>query len=302
MKMITFPILQVDAFTDTPLYGNPAAVVFDAQGLSDDQMQAIAREMNLSETAFVLPSDVADFRLRFFTPRKEIPLAGHPTIATVHALVEEGRIRLSGEQTTITLELNVGVLPAEIRTLSHKRRLIVMTQKRPEFLTLYPPEQIAAALRIAPVDILEPAQTVSTGTSQLMVRVRNPDILARIEPDWNNLAKFTEQSDFFSVHVFAFDESSPQPRAFARHFAPAAGVNEDPVTGSASGAMGAYLVHYGLISGTTLVAEQGHAMGRPGQAYVEVVTAEGRIESVRVAGEAVTVLRGELLLGTREGR
>lgn len=295
MKKRTLRVLQVDAFTDTPLHGNPAAVVLDAQGLDDDQMQAIAREMNLSETAFVFPSEKADFRLRFFTPRKEVPLAGHPTIATVHALVEEGRIQPTGERTFMRLQMNVGVLPAEARALPDGRRLIVMTQKRPEFLTFYPPEQVAAVLRIALEDILEPVQTVSTGTPQLMVVVRNSGTLANMEPDWNQLAKFTEESDFFSVHVFTLPASSAKPHVFARHFAPSAGVNEDPVTGSASGGMGAYLVHYRLMEGTTLVAEQGREVGRPGKVYIQVTTREGEIESVEVAGEAVTVLRGELL-------
>jgi len=297
--MGALPILQVDAFTDMPFRGNPAAVVLDAEELTERQMQAVAREMNLSETVFVTSSAVADFRLRFFTPRKEIPLAGHPTIAAVHGLVEEERIRLAGERTTVTLQLNIGVLPAEIVRDPGGRLLIIMTQRPPEFLTTYPRDEVAAVLGVKPADVCDPVQTVSTGTPQLMVRMHDPALLASVRPDFEALAGLTEQGDFFSVHVFALDPRSPRPRAFARHFAPAAGVDEDPVTGSASGAMGAYVVHYGLISTQTLVAEQGHMVDRPGRVYIDVVSRAGTIEAVKVAGEAVTVLRGHLLVDGR---
>ncbi|MEW6047807.1 MAG: PhzF family phenazine biosynthesis protein [Bacillota bacterium] len=294
--MRTFPILQVDAFTEAAFCGNPAAIVLDAQGLSNEQMQAIAQEMNLSETAFVLPSDVADFRLRFFTPRKEIPMAGHPTIATVHALIEDGRISLTAAHTRVTLQLNVGVLPVEIRTVPDGAPFIVLTQQRPEFLRTYPREPVAAALNLAPAHIIEPIQTVNTGTPQLMVRLHDAATLEEMHPDFDRLVELTERSDFFSVHVFALIDHTRQPRAVARHFAPAAGVNEDPVTGSASGAMGAYLVHYGLVDSSTLVAEQGHAVGRPGRVHVEVVTSHGVIEAVKIGGQAITIFRGQLLL------
>ncbi len=294
--MPAFPVLQVDAFTSIPFRGNPAAVVLGAEELTERQMQAIAREMNLSETVFVSSSTVADFRLRFFTPRKEIPLAGHPTIAAVHGLVEEERIRLTGERTTVTLHLNAGILPTEIVQDVDGRRVIIMTQKPPEFLAIYPRDEVAAALRVRPADLFDPVQTVSTGTPQLMVRMQDPLLVASLRPDFDALAWLIGQGDFFSVHAFALASHTPQPRTYARHFAPAAGVNEDPVTGSASGAMGAYLVHYGLISTQALVAEQGHAVGRPGRVYVEIVKGVRGVETVKIAGEAVTVLRGQLLV------
>ncbi len=142
--MRTYPFVQVDAFTTTPLTGNACAVVFDADSLSEADMQAIAREQNLSETAFVLKSTIADVGARYFTVSEEIPLAGHPTIATIHALVEAGRIKLTGPHTQITLELRVGPIPIDIyegdasgAPRHGEPRRIVMSQKKPQFLRMY---------------------------------------------------------------------------------------------------------------------------------------------------------------------
>ena len=120
--MTTYPFMQVDAFTDHPLGGNPCAIVFDADDLDDATMQAIAREMNLSETAFVRRSEVAHFGVRYFTPAEEIPMAGHPTIATTFALVDSGRLHLKGDYTAITLELRIGPIPVEIYARGGARR------------------------------------------------------------------------------------------------------------------------------------------------------------------------------------
>ncbi len=289
-------IKQVDAFTTVPFGGNPAGVITDAAGLTEAEMQAIAREMNLSETAFVTHSDRADFRVRFFTPLKEIGLAGHPTIATMHALVEEGRIALSGDMTTVTQELNVGVLPVEIHSSSGSVRQIVMTQKKPEFLATYPHDEWARAFGIAPdeLDTRYPIQTVSTGTPQLMALVRGLGVLERMRPDFNLMSSVSHGGDFFSIHVFCLGGYAPESDVHARHFAPAAGVAEDPVTGSASGGMGAYLVKYGLTDKSRLLAEQGHIVGRPGVVHIEVTKEGNNLGPVKVGGQAITVLTGEL--------
>lgn len=289
-------IKQVDAFTTVPFGGNPAGVVTDASGLTEAEMQAIAREMNLSETAFVSSSGVADFRVRFFTPLKEIGLAGHPTIATMHTLVEEGRIPLREGVTVVTQELKVGVLPVEIHASGGVVQRIVMTQKRPEFLATYPHEEWAPALGVAleDLDIRYPVQTVSTGTPQLMALVRDLRVLEKMKPDFNRMAELTERGDFFSIHVFCLGGYSPEADVHARHFAPTAGVAEDPVTGSASGGMGAYLVKYGLVDRPRLVAEQGHILGRPGTLYIEVVKEGEDLSSVKVGGQAITIMEGEM--------
>lgn len=289
-------VKQVDAFTTVPFGGNPAGVVTDAAGLTPSEMQAIAREMNLSETAFVTPSSVADFRVRFFTPLKEIGLAGHPTIATMHALAEEGRIALQEGAAVVTQELNVGVLPVEIHSAGGVVGQIVMTQKRPEFMATYPHSDWAPALGVAldNLDTRYPIQTVSTGTPQLMILVRSLRVLETMKPDLNRMAALSEGADFFSVHVFCLGGYSPEAHVHARHFAPTAGVPEDPVTGSASGGMGAYLVRYGLVDKLRLVAEQGHIVGRPGTVHIEVIKEGGDLAAVKVGGRAVTVMQGEL--------
>jgi len=166
-------LLQVDAFTDRVLHGNACAVVLDADDLDDTAMQAIARENNLSETSFVLTSRRGDFRARYFTPAQEIPLAGHPTIATVHALVETGRLALRGEVTTISLELEVGPIRVDVVARGGGLPLIVMTQQKPRFLKTYNPAAALAAFGLEPGDALPgaPVETVSTGTPQLMASI-----------------------------------------------------------------------------------------------------------------------------------
>src|SRR5690606_1458063 len=149
-RRMRLPFMQVDAFTSTPLQGNPCAVVFEADGLAEEQMLAIAREMNLSETAFVLTSERADVRARYFTPAAEIPLAGHPTIATLYALVETGRLPVAGGATTVRLELEAGVIPVEVQVEKGRARRVTMSQLRPQFLASYAPAEVLPAFGLEP--------------------------------------------------------------------------------------------------------------------------------------------------------
>lgn len=296
--MRRYTVIQVDAFTTIPLQGNPCAVFPDARGLSEAEMQAIAREMNLSETAFVFPSDKADFRFRYFTPVTEIPLAGHPTISTAHVLVEEGRIPLKDGQATFTMELNVGVLPVEIAGRKGHVTRVVMTQKKPEFGRTFEHGEVARVfgLAVTDFDARYPPQVVSTGTPQLMVLVKSLDVLKRIQPDFYALQKFSEHGGFFSAHVFCLGGFSPDADTHARHYAPEGGIAEDPFTGSASGGMGAYLAHHRVVNKSHLHIEQGHFCGRPGEGDVEVIGPPDDIQTVKVGGPAITVMRGELIL------
>jgi trans-2,3-dihydro-3-hydroxyanthranilate isomerase len=290
--------MQVDAFTTTPLGGNPCAIVFDADDLDDATRLAIAREMNLSETAFVVSTTVADVGARYFTPAEEIPLAGHPTIATIHALVETGRIRLTGERTHITLELKVGPIPIEIVSQTGESTRITMSQKKPIFGTVHDPVMVMPAFGLTPDDLLPGAviQTVSTGTPQLMIPVRDHDALRRITLNAPAYAALRAAGDWFSPHLFCRGGATAAGQTYARHFGLPPDTMEDPFTGSATGGMAAYLWHYGLIDSPRFRAEQGHWMGRPGLAEVEVVGPPDAIETVRVGGTAVTVLRGEMIL------
>lgn len=292
----TFSFMQVDAFTDRALGGNPCAVVFDADGLDDRLRQRIAREMNLSETAFVQRSTSAHVGARYFTPEQEIPLAGHPTIATVFALFESGRLSMDGPVTRISLELKVG--PIDVDVFSHEGRpqRIVMSQMPPQFLARYDAREVMPVFGLTIDDALPGAvpQTVSTGTPQLMIPVKDHGALRRLRMDFDAYAALHEAGDFFSPHVFALGGATEAGATFARHVGALPGGAEDPFTGSATGGMAAYLWRYALIDTPTFSAEQGHWMGRPGSASVEVVGARDAIETVKVGGEAVTVLRGEL--------
>jgi len=294
--MPDYQVKIVDAFTTRRYAGNPCGVVTCAERLSDAQMQAIARELNSSETAFVFPSAVADFRVRFMTPLKEIPLAGHPTIATMHALVEEGRIDLSGGPRRVTQELNAGTLPVDISRDAAGNVRVVMTQARPEFLARLDSEAIATALGIEPGDVLPgvPPQVVATGTPQAMVPVRSLDVLRRIRPNLQRLGELEVASDYFGAHVFALDTFEAAHRTHARHFAAAAGIPEDPCTGSATGGMAAYLWKHGLLREPRFTAEQGHIAGRPGLIEVEVDGQGDEPLEVRISGAAITVLTGVL--------
>jgi trans-2,3-dihydro-3-hydroxyanthranilate isomerase len=296
--MKTFPLIQVDAFTNRPMSGNPCAVIFNTDDFDDELMLAIAREMNLSETAFVRRSSVADFGARYFTPAEEVPLAGHPTIATAFALVESGLVQLQGNPTTITLELKVGPIPVDIYSQAGVIQTIVMTQKPPEFLALYHPNEIMPVFSLDPADALPdvPIQTVSTGTPQLMVPVRSLDALHKAQVNVPAYTALRARSDFFSPHLFHLGGLTEAGDTFARHFGVPPDTPEDPFTGSATGGMGAYLWHYHLIQRPKFIAEQGHWMRRPGQATVEIEGPPEAIRTVRVGGQAVAVLRGELTL------
>lgn len=296
--MPTYELLQVDAFTQQPLGGNPCAVIFDTDNLGPATMLAIAKEMNLSETAFVSQSEIADFAVRYFTPAEEIPLAGHPTIATTHALVETGRVKLRGPLTSIHLELQVGPIQVEITAEGGNIRQITMSQKKPQFLSTHKPEEVMPIFGCSPYDLLPnvPIQTVSTGTPQLMVPVRDKQVLRRARVDIPAYNRYRAKSDFFSPHLFCLGGISARGDTFARHFGVPPDTSEDPFTGSATGGMGAYLWHYSLIAKPNFTAEQGHWMQRPGQAAVQVIGPREDIQTVKVGGQAVTVMQARLIL------
>lgn len=292
--------MQVDAFTDQPLAGNPCVVVFDAGSLNEQTMLAIARETNLSETAFVVPSLITQFGARYFTPAEEIPLAGHPTLATIFAMVASGRLTLDPDspQTTVNLELRAGVIKVEITSDQGVIQRITMSQQKPQFLAKYDPAEIMPIFGLSPLDVLPnaPIQTVSTGTPQLMIPVRDLVALRRARLNHAAYVELRNQSDFFSPHLFVLEGITPAGRTFARHFGTPPDTMEDPFTGSATGGMAAYLWRYEFIDEPTFIAEQGHWLNRPGQAFVEVVGSPANIETVKVGGAAVAVARGELML------
>lgn len=287
--------LWVDAFTTTKFGGNPCAVVFSADSLSSEQMQTVAKEMNLSETAFIVKSSRADFGARYFTPAEEIPLAGHPTISTIHSLIDEGQIDL-GKTKSLSLELKAGVVPIDIALNSDRTIKIVMSQRKPQFLSKHDSKTIAEIFGLQISDLLPdaPVQTVSTGTPQLMVPVKGKSVLKKAQFNVSKYLAYKAKSDFFSPHVFCLEGETKEGSTFARHFGCPPDTFEDPFTGSATGGMAAFLWHYGLIAEPKFIAEQGHWLGRPGKAFVEVVGPKDNIETVKVGGSAVTLVRGEI--------
>ncbi len=295
--MPTYSLYQVDAFTSTPLGGNPCAVLFEPADLSDATMLAIAKEMNLSETAFVWQKPDGNFRARYFTPAEEIPLAGHPTIATVYALVDSGRLSIPGDYLKMPLELRDGPIDVEIFAQNGIVDRIVMSQRKPQFLSTHQAVDVLPAFGLDESDLLPgaPIQTVSTGTPQLMIPLKSHDSLRKAILDVEKYTTLRESSDFFSPHLFCL-QGVENGATFARHFGVPPDTLEDPFTGSATGGMAAYLWRHGLIDSPSFIAEQGHWMRRPGQAYVEVVGPREDIQTVKVGGSAVTVLRGELTI------
>ncbi len=296
--MLKYPFYQVDAFTTQKLGGNACAVVFNTDEFDDDLMLAIAREMNLSETAFVRHSQIANVAARYFTPAEEIPLAGHPTIATTMALIHAGRVKLDGDQTTISLELRDGPITVEIFARDGQVDNIFMTQRKPLFLRSYDPVHVLPVFDLSPDDVLDgmPVQTVSTGTPQLMIPLRSQEVLRRVQMDIAAYTRLREESDFFSPHLFCLGGITSTGQTFARHFGTPPDIFEDPATGSATGGMAAYLWHYHLITQPTFIAEQGHWMRRPSQISVEIIGPRDAIEAVKIGGSAVVVIQGDLLL------
>ena len=284
----------LDVFTTTRFEGNPLAVITDGDGLSDDAMLAVAREMNLSETVFVQKptEDQALARLRIFTTREELKLAGHPVIGTWFLLAELGVVPAQEGGVHVLQQTGAGVLPVEIRFKDGRPQRVTMTQKdaafRPAKLNK---KALAAALGLSPNDFdpkLEP-EYVSTGIFNLMVPLRNRAALGKIGMNMTELRKLLGK-DGTMAYCFTTGNNG---KAFSRGMLPW-GLYEDAATGSAAGALGAYLVKQGKLSpAQTLSILQGEEMGRPSHIEVEV-TQSGKKLVPRVSGAAVRVFEGTI--------
>lgn len=297
--------IQVDVFTDRPFGGNPLAVFPDAEGLTGEEMQSLAREMNLSETTFVLPPATvgADFKVRIFTPAAELPFAGHPVVGTHWALAHLGRVPLSEPITQVRFELGVGVLPADLHVVGGRVEKVVMTQDRPTFhAILEEVSELAEGLGLDAKAITEtglPVQIVSTGVPQMMVPLRSLAEVQALGAGKLNTAvlnRVCEAVGTKCVMVFSLETERAESTVHCRMFAPLLGVPEDPATGSANGALGAHLVHHHAIPltdpTTHIVSEQGAEIGRPSTLFVEVDREGGEATAVRVGGQVVLVAEG----------
>ncbi len=296
-----YTLYQVDSFTKEKFKGNTAGVVTNADGLTDEQMQMIAREMNNSETAFILSPDADDYkvRVRFFTPKTEVPTCGHATVAAHYVRATENNL----PNCTINHKIGVGVLPVDI--VKHENDYkIFMTQGKPEFISTILAErqdEIISALDLNRSELNRkcPMQIVSTGHSKVMIGINSKKVLNSIKPDFFKLADISRKIKCNGFFVFTLDSDDAEVLAHGRMFAPAIGVNEDPVTGNANGPLGAYLIKHKLIniekSKFTFKAKQGEAMGRPGIIEVEVnIDDTGEPILVKIGGEATIVFKTEI--------
>ena len=293
-KMKQYRIIYLDAFTSEPFSGNPCAVLPEADGLTDQQMQKIAMETNLSETAFVFRSDKAGVKVRYFMPRKEIPFAGHPTLATAMMLAQEGLIPGGRSKVVIDFEYNIGILPVEIHMDSAGNPLkAIMTQQKPSFGSAVEGEDLMKCFGLDKKDFIDeaPLQVVSTGVPFLMIPVSGMDILKKVQVNRPLFQSLLMRIEVDAAYMFCLDGFEQDADAHGRLFSSAAGL-EDPFTGSAVGCMGAYIVRHGLRPGQFFTVEQGHIMGRPGTGTVEIIGPTDKIESVKVGGCAVKTLDG----------
>ena len=303
--MPSFEFKQVDAFTSRPLFGNPVAVVLGADGLSDEQMQRIAAWTNLSETTFVLKptSQTADYRLRIFTPGNELPFAGHPTIGSAHAILEAGVV--TPRDGRMVMECGAGNLRLRVDGGGPDRRIYV---EAPEAKIVHDYSTSVKAISEAigaPIVDGSPPVSVDNGPVWLFIRVGSREAVEGLAPDMTAVARLSRDFSLTGIAVFALTPADPSiphderrgdaPAVHIRCFAPAVGVPEDPVTGSANAALPAYLARYGLLekTGREYVASQGAAIGRDGRVPVRVLDDSGRAE---IGGQSVTVVEGEIRL------
>jgi len=276
-----------------PFKGNPLAVFTDARGLSDDLMQALAREMNLAETTFVLPRDPATerergVRVRIFTVQEELPFAGHPTLGTAFAL------RGSSGATELNLDLNVGKIPVCFEEKPGEPVFGEMTQQEPKFGIIHDRETVvrATSLRDGDIDPSLPIQTVSTGLTFTIVPLRGMDVMRRLQVDLARSSEYLKNSGGKFFYFVSRETVDPAARLHARMLFYG---GEDPATGSASGCATAWMVQHGVAQpDERVLIEQGIEMLRPSRIFVRASRRDNRVVNVRVGGNAVEVLRGEV--------
>ncbi len=294
--------LHLDVFTDRAFEGNQLAVFPEPQGLSAAQMQAIAKEMNFSESTFIFPREgTGDVRMRIFTPGAELPIAGHPTIGSTFALAHEGTIARGREQ--FVFELGVGPTPVSLEWGPSGLDFAWMTQPLPTFGTIIRGrETFAAAVGVSARDLVDglPLQNVSCGVPFLFVPLANRKAVDSVAIDRKALAACCGESGLEEMPVFFFTTDRTgggDETVYSRMLAPGFGIAEDPATGSASGPLGSYLLQHGVVTADaarSMLSLQGVAMGRPSRIHISIDSDQGRITRVRVGGKSVLVGRGEL--------
>jgi trans-2,3-dihydro-3-hydroxyanthranilate isomerase len=277
---LTLRYVVADVFTDTPLTGNQLAVFTDGREVDGETMQALAREMALSETVFVLPAEAdGHARIRIFTPASELPFAGHPTLGSAFVLAQPLQLE------EIRLETGSGTVPVRLEREGARVSFGWMTQPIPRWRSYERADELLSVLGVEPQ---LPVDWYDLGPSHVFVALRSPDEVASLRPNFQELARFET-----GINCFAPVDG----RWKTRMFAPGSGVPEDPATGSAAGPLAVHLLRHGRIeSGDEIEIEQGVELRRPSRLYARAVGTPEEIERVEVGGSAVVVARGEFRL------
>lgn len=297
-----YNLYQIDSFTKEKFTGNPAGVITNADGLTAEEMRRIARELNNSETAFIFSSKNSDYdvHVRFFTPTYEVPICGHATIAAHYARAIENKLATS----RVYHKTGAGILPVDIIKENDDYK-IVMTQGKIEFGNVIEGEnkrRLLSALNISEGDLLErlEVQIVSTGHSKVMVGIKSVETLNELRPNYQELSELSKIINCNGYYIFTVNAEDSDILVNGRMFAPAIGINEDPVTGNANGPLGAFLLHSNYIQCNNSIfkfkAKQGEAIKRPGIIEVEVKIENGEPIEVKIAGNAVIAFKSELIL------
>ncbi len=281
---------KINAFAKTARGGNPAGIVFDADCLTETNMKKIAEILGLSETAFVMKSDVADFKVRFFTPTEEVDLCGHATVGTFSTMFAKGKIK-SG---LYKQETKAGILNVEVMEDSS----VMMNQTKPKFLEFVDKKEIADSLNISVEDLNNelPIQIVSTGLDDIMVPIKNINILNEIKPNFDEVAKISDRNNAVGYHLFTMDTLN-HSTAHCRNLAPLYGIDEESATGTSNGALACYLFKYNQVKASEinqLSFEQGYTMNMPSEILASIEIQDNEITSVKVGGKALNITEVEI--------
>jgi len=276
-------VFTMNSFAKTQGGGNPAAIVLDANNLSDNQMQKLAEKIGFSETAFITKSECADFKVRFFTPIEEVDLCGHATVGAFYLMAERG-ILMPG---VYSQETRAGVLNVEVMD----DHLVMMDQAIPCFYEVVDKAEIANSLNLTIEDLAEELlpQIVSTGMRDIMVPIKSLEILNRTMPDMMKVAEVSRKYNTIGYHLFTLETLGGT--AHCRNLAPLYGIPEESACGTANGALSSYLVHHGKLSkdqAKNIVMEQGYTMKMPSEILASVEMDDGEINRVRVGGKAIS--------------
>ncbi|WP_336634597.1 PhzF family phenazine biosynthesis protein [Lysinibacillus fusiformis] len=297
-KKIEF--FYVDAFTTETFGGNPAGVIPNAENLTDEDMQKIANELNLSETAFLVPTSNANanYKIRYFTPTKEVDFCGHATLGTAWLMAT--KYNWMDKDDKIVFESNIGLIPVKWLMENNQLTRVSMTQVRPQVKSIdISPAVVANLVGIHETDIDDsyPIKIANTGVPHLMVPVKTRQAIDQAEPKLNELKKMNNDFNISTTHLFTFDTNG-QFDIYTRDFCPNIGIDEDPVTGAANGALGGYLYLENILAQQErhqLMIGQGHTINRPGILYV-TITPDAENAIIEVAGAAVVSIEGKIFV------